>query len=193
MSSVVGTRPPISRSEAESSSTYTLHTWFGRAIQAKGNATTDDAPLVQAIADRTHSQQFYLAPILAGEPHRLKYSRETTGAACGTYYWYDIAQPNGWPLRDPADSFAQLIFAGGKETRTGVDANPFIAQQVSGNRVAIDPTYGLNESPKTQTGACSAACTKITTTNVAGACCTCEGKTKKYSKAGWNASTYLCQ
>ena len=173
--------------------TYSLYTPYVRAIQVAGNATTNDAPLIQALGDWNYSQQFYLRPILAGEPHRLTYSREATGAACGTYYWYDIAQPNGWPLRDPADSFVQLIFAGGKETRTGIDANPFIAQLVSGNRVAIDPTYGLNENPKTSTGACSAACTKITTANAAGACCTCNGKTKKYSKSSWNAATYLCE
>jgi hypothetical protein len=173
--------------------TYSLLTGHVKAIQVKGNATTDDAPLVQAAPDWNYSQQFYLEPILAGEPHRLKYVREATGAACGSYHWYDIAQPNGWPLRDPASSFVQLVFAGGKETRTGVDANPFIAQQVSGNQVAIDPTYGLNETPNTKNGACSAACTKITTANVDGACCSCNGKTKKYSKSSWNAATFLCQ
>jgi hypothetical protein len=172
---------------------YSLYTSNARAIQVQGNLTRDEVPLVQAPQDWNYSQQFYLEPILAGEPHRLKYSNETTGAACGTYYWYDIAQPNGWPLRSPADSFVQLIFAGGKETAKGTDANPYVAHQVSGNRVAIDPTYGLNEKPNTSTGACSAACTKITTASIAGACCTCDGKMKKYSKSSWNTATYLCQ
>jgi hypothetical protein len=172
---------------------YSLYTSDARAIQVQDNSTSNEVPLVQAPPGWNYSQQFYLEPILAGEPHRLKYSNETTGAACGTYYWYDIAQPNGWPLRNPADSFVQLIFAGGKETATGADANPYVAQQVNGNRVAIDPTYGLNETANTSTGACSAACTKITTASIAGGCCTCAGKMKKYSKSSWNTSTYLCQ
>jgi hypothetical protein len=128
--------------------TYALYTNWAQAVQVEGNSTAADVPLAQVAGDWNYSQQFYLTPILAGEPHRLRYSYQSTNAACGSYYWYDITQPNGW-LRDPGASFTQLIFAGGKETRGGVDANPFIAQQVNGNRVAIDPTYGLNETANT--------------------------------------------
>jgi hypothetical protein len=85
------------------------------------------------------------------------------------------------------------MFAGGKETLTGKDINPFIAQQVSGDLVAIDPTYGLNDMGTTTTGSCSAACTKVTTVNVAGQCCSCNGATKVYKRSAWNTSTYLCQ
>jgi hypothetical protein len=33
-----------------------------------------------------------------------------------------------------------LIFAGGKQTPTGTDLNPYIAQQVNRSQVAIDPS-----------------------------------------------------
>jgi hypothetical protein len=135
-----------------------------------------------------------LTPILAGEPHRLAFSHTTNDAQCGELnFWYDVTQPNGYPLRAPADTYVQLIFAGGKTTMTGTDVNPFIAQQVSGNLVAIDPTYGLNDTGSTTTGSCVAACTKITSTNISGQCCTCSGATKKFVRSTWNANTYLCQ
>jgi len=51
----------------------------------------------------------------------------------------------------------------------------------------------LDEDGTTATGSCVAACTKVTTTNVAGACCSCGGVTKKFVKAAWNNTTFLCQ
>jgi hypothetical protein len=135
-----------------------------------------------------------LTPIIAGEPHRLVFSHTTDDAPCGdAYYWYDIAQPKLSPLHAPEDSFVQLIFVGGKETLGGTDVNPFISQQVSGNLVAIDPTYGLTDSSTTSTGACAAACVKSSSVDVTGQCCACNAVTKKFSRSTWNANTYLCQ
>ena len=132
-------------------------------------------------------------PIIAIEPHRLVYSHTTKNGPCGDYDWYDISQPNGLSLDEPGDSFVQLIFAGGKQTANGTDANPYIAQQVSGDLVAIDPTYGLNASGTTTSGACAAACLSISGTNLTGKCCSCQGKTAKFSKSAWNATTFVCQ
>lgn len=132
-------------------------------------------------------------PIIAIEPHRLVYSHTTKNGPCGDYDWYDISQPNGLSLEDPASSYVQLIFAGGKQTARGTDANPYIAQQVSGDLVAIDPTYGLNASGTTTSGACAAACVSISGNNLAGKCCSCQGKNAKFSKAAWNASTFVCK
>lgn len=132
-------------------------------------------------------------PIIAIEPHRLVYSHTTSDGPCGNYDWYDISQPNGLSLDDPAASYVQLIFAGGKQTERGSDLNPYIAQKVSGDLVAIDPVYGLNASGVTTTGACAAACVSVSSTNLSGKCCSCQGKSKKFAKAAWNASTYVCQ
>jgi hypothetical protein len=59
--------------------------------------------------------------------------------------------------------------------------------------VAIDPTYGLNDEDTTSSGSCTAACTKITTTNIAGACCSCNSVQKTFKRSSFNVNTYLCQ
>jgi hypothetical protein len=167
----------------------------GRPLEIANASLASDTRLVQAATGDWHDHRLLrLNPVIAGEPHRLTFSHKTNDATCGEYnYWYEIAQPNGDPLHAPADSYVQLIFAGGKETLTGKDVNPFIAQRVSGDLVAIDPTYGLNEDGLTTSGSCTAACTKITKESIAGRCCSCNGATKTYKKSTWNAMTYLCQ
>lgn len=59
-------------------------------------------------------------------------------------------------------------------------------------KASVDPTYGLSEDGSTSTGSCEAACTKFSTVNVAGACCSCNGATKKYVKSAFSPSIYLC-
>jgi ricin-type beta-trefoil lectin protein len=132
-------------------------------------------------------------PLIAIEPHRLTYNRKETGGPCGNYYWYDVKQPNGVALKKPSETYVQLMFAGGKKTPTGADVNPFIAQKVAGNQVAIDPTYGLNEAGSSSSGSCAASCLKVSTSNVAGQCCSCNSVTAKFAKSTWNASTFICQ
>jgi hypothetical protein len=172
-----------------------IYSKHGRALEVAGASLYNDVRLVQgADGGWADHRAFKLTPVMAGEPHRLTFSHKTNDANCGEYnFWYEIAQPNGESLRAPEDSFVQLIFAGGKETLTGKDVNPFIAQQVSGDLVAIDPTYGLNEDGASTSGSCSAACTRISSSSVAGQCCSCKGKTSTYKRSAWNASTYLCQ
>jgi hypothetical protein len=160
----------------------------------QGGSTASGAAVVEGPSGE--GWQYYnmitFDPILAIEPHRLTYAKSTANGPCGNYDWYNIAQPNGMAVADPAATFVELIFAGGKKTSTGTDVNPFIAQQVSGNQVAIDPTYGLDAEGVTSTGACAAACVSISRTNLAGSCCSCLGVTKKFSKAAWNPVTFMC-
>jgi hypothetical protein len=172
-----------------------IYTKHGRPLEVSGASVYNDARLVQGADGSWRDHRFFkLTPIMAGEPHRLTFSHTTNDATCGEYnFWYEIAQPNGESLRAPQDSFVQLIFAGGKEALTGSDVNPFIAQQVSGDLVGIDPTYGLNEDGASSSGSCSAACTRISSTSVLGQCCSCNGKTSTYKRSAWNATTYLCQ
>jgi hypothetical protein len=162
-------------------------------MEVPGSNLTTDIRFMQGATTWAANRQFLMTPIAAGEPHVLTYSRVTNDAPCGSYYWYGIARPNGQALKDPASSYVQLIFAGGKQTPTGADPNPFISQQVSGNQVAIDPTYGLNEVVSSTTGSCSAACTKYSLTSVVGSCCSCNGTTGNYAKAAWNGNTFLCR
>jgi hypothetical protein len=132
-------------------------------------------------------------PILAIEPHRLSFDREEPGGPCGSYYWYDVQQPNGLMLGDPGDTYVQLIFAGGKQTPTGSDINPFIAQQVNGNQVAIDPTYGLLTTSESVSASCTASCLKISTTSLAGQCCVCSGVYGTFARSAWSSTTFQCK
>ncbi|HTV22819.1 MAG TPA: RICIN domain-containing protein [Polyangiaceae bacterium] len=171
-----------------------LYTTNGYTVGVKNSSTGSGAALVEENA-KTWQMNNMMAfePIIAIEPHRLVYSHTTKNGPCGDYDWYDISQPNGLSLDDPTSTWVQLIFAGGKQSSKGADVNPYIAQQVSGDLVAIDPTSGLNASNATSTGSCTAACVKVSTSNVAGSCCSCQGKTAKFAKATWNASTFICQ
>jgi hypothetical protein len=171
-----------------------LYTANGKTVDVQGGSTGSGAAVVEG---SSNSWQMYnmwtFEPLIAIEPHRLSFAYTTNDGPCGTYSWYNIKQPNGLSLAKPGDSFIQLIFAGGKQTAGGSDLNPHIAQKVSGDLVAIDPTYGLDDQDGTSVGSCQAACVSISAVNVAGACCSCNAVTKKFSKAAWSSNTFLCR
>ncbi len=175
--------------------THIIKTKPGKVFQIEGQSTNNDAPLAQETNERRLAQQFTITPLLAGEPHRLTFSHKTTGAPCGSYYWYNIAQPNGQALRAPADSYVQLIFAGGKPTLNGVDVNPFISQQVSGNQVAIDPSGYMNLGATSSSGSCIATDVLYDSTRKAGGLCCIKynGATSAFAMSVWSASTFVCQ
>jgi hypothetical protein len=117
------------------------------------------------------------------EAHKLRFLHASSGS-CDTDFWFEATAPNGSALSYPRQLENKLLW---------VDRhNPYVAFQSSGNMVSIDPTYGLNEDGATTSGSCKAACTKVTSVNVAGQCCTCGG-TKKFARSTFNASIYLCK
>jgi hypothetical protein len=118
------------------------------------------------------------------EEHQLTFQSAVKGG-CDTNFFFKATTPTGTALKYPAQLKNKLIWV---DTQ-----NPYIQFQSVGDVISIDPTYGLNEDSTNSAGSCTAACTKITTTNVAGACCSCNGATKKFAKSAWNASTFLCQ
>jgi hypothetical protein len=172
--------------------TQVLYTSHGKTVDLPGGSTTSGVQFAEGGSTWQSYNKFTFEPIMAGEPHRLEWSHQTPDGPCGVYDWFNITRPNGLPLEDPAESFVQLIFAGGKQAPTGADLNPYIAQQVNGNQVAIDPTYGLNESGSSSTGACYASCVKVSTTSLLNQCCSCSGATKTFTKSTWNPSTFVC-
>jgi hypothetical protein len=111
----------------------------------------------------------------------------TDKGTCDTNYWFEVQNLAGKPLTLAAMTALEkgLVWV-------NTEMNEYISFQVNGNKVGIDPTYGLNDTGATSTGACSAACTKVSATNVAGQCCSCNG-TRKYARSSWSAATYLCQ
>jgi hypothetical protein len=170
---------------------YTVN---GFTLDVQNGSTSFGAAVVEGPA-KTWQQYNMITfePLLAIEPHHLEFDRKEAGGPCGNYYWYDVTAPNGTTLDDAASTYVQLIFAGRKQSPSGADLNPFVAQKVSGNQVAIDPTYGLNEGSATSSGSCSASCVKISSSSIASSCCSCNGVTRKFVKAGWSAMTYICQ
>jgi len=118
------------------------------------------------------------------EQHVLSYVSAAPGG-CDMNFTFAVKGTNGLALKYPNQLKYELKFADSQ--------NPYINFTDLGNgKVSIDPTYGLDDDGTTSTGSCSAACTKISVNSLAGGCCSCAGVTKKYSKAAWSASTFLC-
>jgi hypothetical protein len=119
------------------------------------------------------------------EEHVLTFQSAAKGS-CDTNFFFKATKTNGAALLYPNQLKNKLKFAD--------QSNPYIAFTNLGNGViSVDPTYGLNEDNTTSSGSCTAACTKVSTSNLATQCCTCGGAQKKFAKAAWSGTTFLCQ
>lgn len=119
------------------------------------------------------------------EEHVLTFQNAAKGS-CDTNFFFKVTKANGQPLAYPNQLKNKLKFAD--------HTNPYINfQNLGGGVISIDPTYGLNEDSSSSAGSCTAACTKISLSNVASQCCSCGGATKKFAKSTWSATTFLCQ
>ncbi|HKO93769.1 MAG TPA: RICIN domain-containing protein [Polyangiaceae bacterium] len=176
---------------------FTIKGPYNKWLTIRNYETADGTPLYLASTSVPGSPNgmFTLAPIRAGEPHRLNYSHETPDAPCGVYKWYTITQPNGLPLTSPANAFVQLIFAGGKTSLNGADENPFIAQQTTGTLIAVDPSGYLNGGSSAASGSCLASDILYETTGASlGLCCIrYNGVAGVFKKSAWSSATLLCQ
>lgn len=119
------------------------------------------------------------------EEHKLTFKSQQAGA-CDTIFTFSATTPTGGALLRPAQLKNKLIYAGYPE-------NPYLAFSSTGSTVSIDPTYGLNEGGTTSAGVCSAACTRLSSSDLSGKCCTCNGATRRYSKATFSNQIYLCR
>lgn len=120
------------------------------------------------------------------EEHALTFVSAAKGS-CDTDFTFNVKQKDGkTALRYPGQLKHKLRFA---DSSNGyINFTP-----LANGDIKIDPTYGLNPDNTTSTGACTAACTKLSNTSVAGECCSCAGASRKYVKSAWSATTYLCQ
>jgi len=119
------------------------------------------------------------------EEHKLSFASAAKGG-CDTNFTFNTSKTTGAALQYPNQLKYKLAFAD--------IYNPYINfANLGGGKVSIDPTYGLDEDPTAAAQACTAACTKISVNSVAGGCCSCGGVTKKFVKAAWNNTTFLCQ
>jgi hypothetical protein len=119
------------------------------------------------------------------EEHRLTFKSQQAGA-CDTIFTFGATTAAGGPLLAPAQLNNKLIFAGYPE-------NPYLAFSSTGTTVSIDPTYGLNEGGATTAGSCSAACTRMSSADLTGSCCSCGGQTRRYGRSTFSTFVYLCK
>ncbi|MEO8185079.1 MAG: RICIN domain-containing protein [Deltaproteobacteria bacterium] len=176
---------------------YGIRGPYGKILMLDKFSQNEGMPLVLRSGNPGDEwiRQFRLDDILAGEPHRLTFSHTTDDGPCGDYYWYDIRQPNGLPLTSPEQSFVQLMFAGGKSALTAKDENPFIAQQVTGALVGIDPSGYLSGGSQSGSGSCLATDILFDQSRQAeGACCIrYNGIAGSFKQSSWNTQTFLCR
>ena len=118
------------------------------------------------------------------EQHKLTFQSSKAGA-CDTIFTFNATNTSGGALKSPSQLKNKLMFV-------GYPSNPFLAFSSTGTTVSIDPTFGLNEGSNTSTGSCQAVCTKISQSSVAGACCSCNGKSGKFAKSTWSPTTFQC-
>ena len=119
------------------------------------------------------------------EQHQLTFKSSAPGA-CDTVFTFDAKSTTGGTLKNANQLKNKLMFV-------GYPSNPYLAFSSTGTTVSVDPTYGLNPDGTTSSGTCSAACTKVSATSVAGACCSCNGVSGKYAVSTWSAATFTCK
>jgi hypothetical protein len=120
----------------------------------------------------------------SAEQHKLTFKSSSVGS-CDTVFTYAATSLTGGTLTAPNQLKNKLLFEGGT-------SNPYLSFSSTGTTVSIDPTYGLDDIGTTTTGSCTAACTKMSATSIAGSCCSCGGVTKTFTKAAWSPTTFLC-
>jgi hypothetical protein len=172
-----------------------LYSLYGRALEVEGASTDQGAVLAQGNDSTWAShRQFLLTPVLASAPARVAFSRASPDGPCGDEFWYDLTQPNGEPLADPADAFVQLIFAGGRTSATGRDENPFITQPASGGPIGLDPSAALRPGAALMSSCMDGAVLFDPTGAAEGRCChDADGSSGTLRQSSWSPTTYLCQ
>jgi hypothetical protein len=121
----------------------------------------------------------------SAEEHVLTLKHQRAGA-CDTIVSFLAKAPSGRALRHPERLANKLLFVGYPE-------NDYLSFQAAGAMISIDPTYGLNASDSNSAGSCTAACAKLSSVDVSGTCCSCNGTIGKFVRTTWNPNTYLCQ
>lgn len=160
-------------------------------IKFPGNVTLSPAALRSRLVAKLREQATCDArPANGGngncpvEEHQLAFQRSKKGG-CDTNFFFQATQPNGQPLKYPAQLKNKLLWAD--------HTNPYVAFQNTGDVVSIDPTFGLVDDGTTSTGACIAACVKMSPSSQVGECCSCNGSERSFARSGWSATTFLCQ
>jgi len=119
------------------------------------------------------------------EEHKLTYVKAAAGG-CDTMFTFNVKRTDGTALKYPGQLKQKLQFADW--------TNPYVQfTPLANGDIMVDPTGGLNPDGTTSTGSCAAVCTKVSTSSVAGQCCSCGGVNKTFSQSTFNTNVFLCQ
>jgi hypothetical protein len=175
---------------------YMLKTRYGTLLEAQASGTIAGTNISQTTQLQPDSQRrIKFSPIMAAEPHKLTFDHKSTGGPCGDYFWYNITQPSGAPVADPMNTYIDLIFVGGKKTRTGADENPYIAQLSTGLQVGLDPSGYVGGGTTGTSGTCITSDMYTDPTKLAGGTCCVKytGVVSTFKVSTWSSTTFLCQ
>jgi hypothetical protein len=121
-------------------------------------------------------------------PHALTGAGTASLQGCGPHFKFKVAFDATTTTPKPLPVQLKWALSFADQQNGWVDF-----RDLGNNVVAIDPTYGLNEGSTTTSGSCEVACTKVSTANVAGKCCSCSGAAKSFKRSAFSTSVYLCQ
>lgn len=153
-------------------------------VQIRPGVLLDSSALRSTLSMNLLAQVFSLLSFIVPE-HRFELISSEKGG-CDQFYWFNVTSPSGGAVSSFLTSTLEQ-----KLTWVGGNNNPYIQFESNGSMVGIDPTYGLNEAGSTSSGSCTAACVKMSSTNITGSCCSCNG-TKKFARSAWSPTTYIC-
>ncbi len=154
-----------------------------------GNITLDSTLLRQQLKAGWDAQTSCNASGACAAPeHDLKYTHVEPGS-CDKKFFYDPlrAGSSTWLSASDADKLKNKL------KFVGYPTNKMLNFYVRNGQVSVDPTYGLNEGVTSTAGSCDIACTKFSTSDMVGKCCSCNGIYKKYLRSSFNPYIYSCQ
>ena len=119
--------------------------------------------------------------------HDLRYTHVESGS-CDKKYFFDplVMGSSTWLSATEADKLKNKL------KFLGYPGNKMLNFYIRNGQVSVDPTYGLNAGTTMTAGSCDIAATKFSSSDLTGRCCSVNGASKKYVRAAFNASVYLC-
>jgi len=125
------------------------------------------------------------------EAHDMKFMRSAAGS-CDTNYFFHAYKPGTTTnISYPANLKYQLLWVGWDPDANA--RNPYLAFDVEGDDVQIDPTAGVISGDPQASGSCPVVCSKFSVTNISNNCCVCNGVAGKmqYSVAPPVGNAYM--
>jgi hypothetical protein len=162
-----------------------------KSVEFPGSIFLDPAVLRSTLKSYWNKQAYcgWSSGTCQQEAYDMAYRYWEYGS-CEVKYFFDVYKPNwGTRITDATTQAALLdnmIFAGYPENR-------MLNLYTRNGQFSIDPTGGLNEGGTATSGACTLACTKYSTTNIAGKCCICNGATRTFVRSAFSTSYYQCK